>query len=263
MAFPTAAQPVNVEVNKFQPVLLSNQKVLCSMAPARFDAFVKVLGALDSSSSINVIKSEINQNINNGTAILQANVNDIINDLTLQILNPKKSLKLMKAIRGNNDVFIIDDEDNKRFIVTNGEIRAFLPKKIDDLTLDSSAPSFDQINMMGKILSIDKDIRSIIVNLIDSPHVDLLVYGDQIKAVHIPDTAVYTFSEFLSEKIDESNASMKLRCFSFLNIAGEKYQIALGEVAGKYWVGTIIDTGIATLTILENANIISDDNLLI
>jgi hypothetical protein len=125
------------------PLSISNYKpleenlIICQITPAKFDSFLKVLNVLvtdkASNDSLIIKESMITQNVSG--AIVSSNIEDIFEGkkIDLQIINPKKYLKLFKTFRNNNDIFIMDDAENSRFIISNGEIRLFLPKQIENL----------------------------------------------------------------------------------------------------------------------------------
>lgn len=258
--FPNAQQTSNA----FKPIIDKNQKVLCQLQPAKFDALVKTLNAFDIQTPISIQDSKIEQAINNGTAILNCDIVDIVGKITMDILSPRKYMRLLKAIKGNNDVFIIDDITNKRFIITNGDIKIFLPKQIEDFKITkSSLPDLSTINLMGNMITIDKDTKNIITSLIDIEYIDLLIYGNQLKGINVPDTAIYSFPQYITEKIDDVTAEIKLRSFSFLKVDGEDYQISLGNINNAYWLATVVNTSIVNINILEIVSPVSDETLLI
>jgi hypothetical protein len=260
--FPATQQ---TQINMFKPAIDQNQTILCKLPPAKFDALVKTLNVFDQQTPISVVDSKIEQSINNGTAILSCDITDIAGKINIDILTPKKHIKLMKSIKGNNDVFIIDDTVNKRFVITNGDIKIFLPKQIENFKPSSisNIPDLSSISLMGQTIIIDKDIKNIISSLIDTDHVDLLIYGNQLKGINVPDTAIYSFPQYVNEKIDDTTAELKLRSFSFLKVDGEDYQISLGNINSIYWLATVVNTGIINVNILETITAVSDETLLI
>jgi len=257
-------QQTQQTISTFKPVIDADQKILCQLQPAKFDALVKTLNAFDLQTPISIQDSKIEQAVNNGTAILSCDIADIVGKITMDILNPRKYIKLLKSIKGNNDVFIIDDTTNKRFIITNGDIKVFLPKQIESFKVSkSSIPDLSTIDSMGTTIIIDKDMRSIITSLISTEYIDLLIYENQLKGINVPDTAIYSFPQYVTEKIDDVTAEMKLRSFSFLKVEGEDYQISLGNLNNVYWLATVVNTSIVHINVLEVVNPVSDETLLI
>lgn len=263
MAFPD--QAATPPTNQFKPPLENSQKILCQLQPAVYDAFIKILSALDMNTPISIQNSKIEQSINAGTAILTTDITNIVKDITMDVLNPKKYIRLFKSIKGNNDVFIIDDDSNKRFIITNGKIKVFLPKQIEAFKADTSTlPDLSNIDTIGNAIMIDKDTKTIISSLQqETEYIDLLIYENQLKGINIPDTAIFSFPAYINEKIDEITAELKLRSFSFLNVVGETYQLSIGKNNEVYWLSTIINTNIVDINVLEIINPVSDETLLI
>ena len=262
MTFPE--QTTTPPTNQFVPPLESSQKILCQLQPAIYDAFVKILSALDINTPISIQNSKIEQSINAGTAILTTDITNIVKDITMDVLNPKKYIRLFKSIKGNNDVFIIDDDSNKRFIITNGKIKVFLPKQIEEFKANTAAlPDLSSITTIGNTIMIDKDTKAIISSLQDTEYVDLLIYDNQLKGINIPDTAIFSFPAYINENVDEITAELKLRSFSFLNVNGETYQLSIGKDNEIYWLSTVINTNIVDINVLEIINPVSDETLLI
>jgi len=233
--------------NTFTPSITEKQNIICQMSPAVYDSFVKMLSIIDDSDTIDINDSLICQNIKNGVGILQSNIHDLIStSLNLTILNPKKYVKLLKNIKGNNDVFFIDDDEYKRVIIYNGNIKVFLPKQLEDTKQTVTIPEFNEDNIIGNPIVIDKNIRSSILQLVsDNDSVELLVKDNQLKAVHSPATSVYIFDEYINENLDETNVDTILRSYIFLPINAEKYTIYLSKL-DSYWLVTECDLGFST-----------------
>lgn len=260
-----------LSITNFKP--LEDNAVLCQISPAKFDSLLKVLNVLISDKSSNesiVIKqSSITQSVNG--AIISCNVLDIFDDkkIDLQIINPKKYLKLFKMFKNNNDIFILDDSDNARFIVTNGEIKLFLPKQIESLVEEIKLP--DLGNFAGVCATkVDKTTRNIITGLAsDANYIDFLVQDNSLKGIHIPDTAIYLFNEFINDpksaKLDETNADLALRSVIYFSIPAEDYDINIGvdNSDGSYLLVTTCNTGFIKVTIFEPLEIVTGGNILI
>jgi hypothetical protein len=251
----------------FAPIIKTGQSPVCTMSPGKFDAFVKVLSVLDDHNVIIIENSEICQLINNGTAILMTDISNLINNgnkINLHILSPRKYIKYFKNIKGNSDISIIDDAPNQRYIVTNGDMTVYLPKQIETFTKDATPPDLTQIQPIGVTLEIDKETRNIISTMSnESVHVDLLIHENQFKAVYVPETAIFSFKQFVKEQIDDSIADLRLRSFSFLKVAGDEYKVTLGVINGNYWMMVLINTGFVVVSILETLQPVSDEKLII
>lgn len=246
--------------------------IICQITPAKFDSFLKVLNVLvtdkASNDSLIIKESMITQNVSG--AIVSSNIEDIFEGkkIDLQIINPKKYLKLFKTFRNNNDIFIMDDAENSRFIISNGEIRLFLPKQIENLVEAVKVP--DLTNCEGLCtIKIDKATRNIITGLSsEASYVDYLIQEDVLKGIHVPDTAIYLFSDYINDakaaKLDETNADLALRSVAFLSIPAEDYEIAIGKQAdGSYISVTNCNTGFIKVDVFESLEIATGGNILI
>lgn len=256
--------------DSFKPNTNENQNIICELTPATFDALVKVLSLLDDSNAIYIRDSIICQSIKNGVAILNADITPIVstnenneNKVNLTILNPKKYLKLFKNIKGNSNVFIIDDIENKRLIIMNEIIKIFLPKQIEETIDNIDLPDMNNCNVIGEPVEVDKTSRNtIIMTGSEAKHYNLLIQSNQLKGVYIPETAIILFDKFAKENIDESNCELILKSFAFLSIPAEKYTLYLGEVDGKHWLATTCNIGFMEINIYENLTVYSDEVLI-
>jgi len=277
--FNIPTQPSDIEPTDVSPLSLTNFKpleentVICQITPAKFDSLLKVLNVLISDKSSNdslVIKDSLITQNSSG-AIISANIEEIFENkkIDLQIINPKKYIKLFKTFKNNNDIFIIDDPTNSRFIVTNGEIKLFLPKQIDSLVESIKLPDLSNYEGVCSI-KIDKSTRNIIVGLAsEAPYVDFLIQEDHLKAVYVPDTAIYLFSDYITDqkasKLDETNADLALRSVAYFSIPAEEYEISIGKqkLDDTYVASMICNTGFIKINIIENLEIATGGNILI
>lgn len=264
----TAVPPLSI--SNYKP--LDESLIICQITPAKFDSFLKVLNVLvtnkTSNDSLIIKESLISQNISG--AITSSNIEDIFEGkkVDLQIINPKKYLKLFKTFRNNNDIFIMDDVENSRFIISNGEIRLFLPKQIENLVESVKIPDLSSCEGLCSI-KIDKTTRNIITGLSnEAPYIDYLIQENVLKGIHIPDTAIYLFPDYINDakaaKLDETNADLALRSIAFLSIPAEDYEIAIGkQTDGSYISLTNCNTGFIKVDVFESLEIATGGNILI
>jgi len=142
--------------------------VLTSINPAEFDSLIKILNILEKQDAIIIEDSKICQSINKGATIISTDLEDIIG----------KNINMHMAIKGNANVDIIDDDEQKRYVVTNGIVKVFLPKQAEELSVDSRPPDLSTFAPIGKSVEISK--------LGESEYCELLVHQNQMKGVYIP-----------------------------------------------------------------------------
>jgi len=252
----------------FAPPMQPGQYLICKISPGKFDAFVKILSILNEKNVIIINNSNICQSINNGSAIVTANLSNLIDSsntaISLHILNPKKYLKYFKNIKGEADIHFINDTKNERYIVSNGDMSIYLPKQIEALEGDATPPDLSMAEPIGQTIEIDKEVRSIITTMAsDSANIDLLIHENQLKGIYIPETAVYSFKDYIKDQVDDTNAQLKLRAYSFLQVPGDTYKVSIGKVGDMFWSLTFVNTGLVTISVLENLQPVSDENLII
>lgn len=262
----TATQPILPTTPS--PELEPGQTILCKIPPAKFDAFVKVLGLLDDKNIINIQSSQICQSINGGTAILKTNIAGLVDNssINLHILSPKKYIKAFKAIKGNNDIFIIDDPNNARFIVRTGNLKLWLPKQIEELQADASPPDLSEMTPIGTQVTIQKEERSQITSLMtDGNKINLLIQQGNMLGYSIPELLENNFAQYGNIEVSETKAELKLTSLAFLCIPTEGDSVlTLGSSrTGDHWLHTKITTSIIDIEVLEALVITQDDKLLI
>ncbi len=226
---------------------------ICALDGDKFESLFKILSIFEKSEAITINSSTIKQQFN--TATVTCNIKDIIGPgINLQILNPKKYIKLLKAFTKKSKKITIS-EDGERYVISNNEINIYCPKQIDKFSFLTPSLGNLEITGLGVDIRVDKDVRKTIKQLAaDTDFVDLLIHRSQIKAVSIPETAIYKFDGYVNEDIDDSNCDFRLRVYTIFEIEGETYNIALGiDKSDNYWVRSVIDTGLVQIAIDENA----------
>ena len=89
-----------------------------------------------------------------------------------------------------------------------------------------------------------------------------------MKAIHVPDTAIYLFSDYVSDlkasTLDETNADLALRSISYFSIPAEDYEISIGKQPDGSFVSAMsCNTGFIKISVVENLEIATGGNILI
>jgi hypothetical protein len=247
-------------------------KTIASFTPAKFDALIKILSLFDKSNeSIKISESTIIQPFQSAVAIADCSQLFDEQEVTLEIVQPKKYIKLLKNFRNNDNINIIDDGENNRYVITNNEIKLFLPKKAEVTTDDDDLlPNFEGSQVTYGI-NIDKETAKQLSGLSnDSEYIEYLIQDNQLKGIHIPDTAIYLFANFLKDaeakKLDETNADVMLKTGVFLSIPADDYGIEIGQLKdGRYFSITNCNTGLiqVSVKVIEILEETTGGNLLI
>jgi hypothetical protein len=260
--------------NAFTPNV-NEKKIIAVISPGNYDNMIKILQVLNKDKGDDAIiirNSMITQS--QADCIIEANMSSVLKNkagelVSLDIINPKKYIKLLEQFKSQDDIFIIDDNENSRYIITNGEVRLFLPKQ-DSKIEAQEAENFDMTNAQSICtLEVDKDIRRIVKNLAkDQDYIDYLIQDNQVKAIHIPDTAVYTFPNFKNDekaqKLDETNSDMTLRSGNFLPVEADNYMIYIITL-GKDKYASVADCkvgGKIDIRVTELCDLCTGGNLL-
>jgi len=260
-----------LSVSAFKP-LIAEDNIICQISPAKFDSLLKVLNVLINEKSSNdslIIKDSTITQAFSG-AIISSNIQEVFdNDKTnLQIINPKRHIKLFRNFKNNNNVFILDDSENSRFIITNGEVKLFLPKQMETLVEEVVIPDLSNCTELCSI-KVDKSTRNIIIGLAsDVDYIEYLIQDDLLKAIHIPNTAIYLFNEYINDpkaaKLDETNADLALRSTVYFPILAEDYELNLGKTPeSNYVLVTRCNTGFIKVDVFEQLEVSTGGNILI
>lgn len=244
---------------------------ICTIQPEQWKNLGSVLKPINNQGSINIRSSGIYQDINNGVAILMANVASLIgDDIDLDIMNPNKHIKLFKLLESDDlDVDIYDDDQNSQYIATNGKVRIFLPKQIASVSPEENKPSYDGFVKYGEDITLDKDNKKEIEiimkadSTIDS--IDLLLKDGQLMGFEVKETGVYLFPDYTDQTTLNSQTCDKvLKSFAFMNIPGEEFELMLGQYTGedRYALLTNIKTGFSVITLHEELEENNGDNIL-
>lgn len=254
------------EVDAYKP--LETQAQIVEISPGKFDNLTKVLDILrqNKPSSITIKGSYIFEGVSG--AIIVADVKQIFDgkEIDFQITDPKKHVDLFKSFKGNNNIFILDDPENTRFILTNGPIKIFLPKQVDQLVAETSAPDTSQAQSICA-KGVSKDIRDEIKSIgRHSNAIEYLIQDNSIKAMHIPDTGIYRFEEFIKDpkvaKLDETNADLVLKSELFLPVESDNYNITICKLpGGEYLSITECNSGLVKMWIFEQLEETTGGNL--
>lgn len=253
----------------FSDTKTSGEKLLVSFSPAKFDTLIKVLGLFNKSAdSIKITNGNIVQKY--GPATINADVSTLFDDqpVDFEIVQPNKYIKLFKTFKNNTDISIIEDNSNNRYIITNGEIKLFLPKQAQVASDDTLLPDFEDCTQLWEI-KIDKETSKQLIALSGSSnYVEYLIQDEKLKGIHVPDTAIFVFSEFLIDPkakiLDETNAEQTFKTGTFLKIDAEDYTINIGKLKnGNHFSITNCNTGLIGVNIFETLEVSTGGDLFI
>ena len=253
------------EVDAYKP--LETQQQIAEISPAKFDNLTKVLDILrqNRTEAISIKGSYIHEVVSG--SVIVADVTSIFEvDINFQITDPKKHVDLFKQFKGNNNIFILDDPENTRYILTNGPIKIFLPKQIDQLVAEASAPDISDSQTLSQKM-FTKDTRDEVRALgKHSNSVEFLLQGNQIKAMHIPDTGIYRFEEYIKDpgvaKLDETNADLVLKSELFLPVDSDSYKVTIvKKPTGEFLSVTECNAGLIKMWIFEQLEETTGGNL--
>lgn len=235
-----------------------DDNVIKKIIPAKWEAFLEILDFLtkDSDEPV-IIKNSVIMYPYKGGSIIKADLTEVFDDgsMNLHISSPKKWTKLFKTLKDNN-VYILD-EDSK-FIVTNGQIKLFLPKQLNSYVNNLSFPSFADTEQVCELV-VQKESRDKILRLgKDVQYIEFLIQDGKFKSVNVPNTAIFILPEYVkdpdAQKLTNGNADLTLRSTVFLPYPADTYQLLIGRnlVKDSYFAYTICKTSLAKIELYES-----------
>ena len=232
--------------------------IIKKIIPAKWEAFLEILDFLtkDSDEPV-IIKDSVIMYPYKGGSIIKANLTEVFDDdaMNLHISSPKKWTKLFKTLRENN-VYILD-EDSK-FIVTNGQIKLFLPKQLNSYVSTLTFPDLKETEQVCESI-IQKESRDKILRLgKDVQYIEFLIQNSKFKSINVPNTAIFILPEYVkdpdAQKLTSNNADLTLRSTVFLPYPADTYQLYIGRnlIKDSYFAYTICKTSLATIELYES-----------
>lgn len=233
---------------------------LCELDVNKFDALQKIVQFLENCEHVLIRNGSINHYVN--SVIVSVDLTELLgDDFNLDIINPKKYTKLFKSMVRKN-IKLYDDSEMNRYIISNNEIKLFLPK-LAKTNSDNENLRIDNLKPVGGAIKI-KDNKKSIKTFIGSGEVKLLLHEKQLKGVLVDDVGIYQFPEHEDDNFQESECET-LVSYGFLNVDAAEYLVQLGKDSNsKYWLVTTINfESNINLLLMENVCKKDIDNLLI
>lgn len=229
-------------VENKEPEEIPSGEILKKIPPQKWEAFTTILEFLtrDSDDAV-IVNDSIITHILKSSGILKVDLTEVFDNekINLHISSPKKWVRLFKMMK-NENIFIINETN--MFIVTNGQIKLFLPKQISSVVTDAEFPDFIKTETICNFI-LQKESRDKILNLGKSvTYIEFLLQNNLLKCINIPNTAIYILPEFIKDadarKLTSATADITLRTSSFLPYSSETYNIIIGksQVSDSYFM---------------------------
>lgn len=216
-----------------EKTITADNAILKKIPPAKWDALITILDFLtkESDDSVIIDKSIIFYSYRGGS-IIRVDLTEIFDgqEINLHISSPKKWTRLFKALK-NNNIYILDDEN--KFIVTDGQIKLFLPKQLNSVIHNLSMPDFTKSETICSS-TIQKDTRDKVLKLgKDVEFLEFLIKDKKLTSFNIPNTAILILPEFVKDETSQSltnkNADLVLRAQTFLPYNSDIYKLIVGK----------------------------------
>lgn len=248
-----------------------DENIIGEISPGGFDNIMKILRVLIRSSSVSSILIRQSKIVQEAGYFLDADMTEILNYnnsyIDLDITNPGKVVKKFEELRSNGNIFILNDEDNNRYIVTNGQVKLYLPKQDQEVSQEVQNYDLNNSQIVAQ-KNINKNIRNTIRNLAkEADYIEYLIQDEALKAISVPD-GVFVFNEYINDqdanKLDETNADLTLRSSTFLPIEAEEYNLYLVKLSDDNYVSvSTCRVGQVPIQITESCDITTGGNLII
>lgn len=235
--------------NRPQFQLQPGQEEICCLSPESFDGLSTTLDVFKEAEVINIINSVVGQNLSSTSAIYaKSDIHDLLGDmeLTLSIPSPASTLVWFKEVRGDKDVLIIKDDNNKQLIITNSYLTSFVPY---DESLNNYVPPIDDndLQQVGNEITVNdldgESIKKLAGSVDDSKIYLLLDDNKQLQAIQCDNRGIFPFPEFAGTSINFETAAHRLKVSRLLPIkCNSYYKLSISEGDDKFWLLTESDT---------------------
>lgn len=231
--------------------------VIKKIPPAKWEGLLNVLDFLtkDSDDSI-IIKDSVILYGYKGGSVIRADLSEIFDGekINLHISSPKRWTRLFKTLK-ESDIYIIDDEN--KFIVTNEQIKLFLPKQLNSVVSTLDFPSFNNCETLCDLI-IQKDTRNTVLQLGNGfQYLEYLIKENQLRCISVPNTAVFILPEYVKDEetqnLTSANADLTLRTQVFLPYPSDMYRVVLGRnlMSDSYFTHTMCKSSLMSIEIYE------------
>jgi len=241
---------------------------LCTIQPEQWKNLGLVLKPISDQGTINIRESSIYQDINSGVAILFTDIKSLVGDgINFDIMNPSKQVKLFKLLETcDNDIQIMEDVENEQYVVSNNQIRIYLPKQTEKISPIVNKPDYEGLVYIGEPIKLDKSNRREIDVFIKSENskdaIKLLIKDDQLVGFEKKETGVYLFPGYTQYlNLTSSNTDFTLKSLAFMLIQGEEFTIRIGKFPDdRYLLITDINTGFLEMSLNEEVDLSGDSD---
>lgn len=234
-----------------------SENVIKKIPPAKWEGLINILDFLTKNSDDSiVIKDSVILYSYRGGSIIKVDLNEIFDGekINLHISGPKKWTRLFKTLRDSN-IFIVDD-DNK-FIVTNEQIKLFLPKQLSSIVQTLEFPSLSECETVCESI-LQKDDREKVLTLgKELTYIEYLIKSSNLKCINIPNTAVYILPEYIkdeeAQQLTTSNSDLTLRTQVFLPYPSDTFKLLIGHnlISNSYFSYTVCKSNLITIELYE------------
>jgi hypothetical protein len=219
-------------------------KVIATINSAIYSGLVKILSMLaqgkESIDIISIDKGELKDISEHG--FVYANLKELFNENSIDILNPVYATKLMKLLKGGDQFHFLDDEENNRYHITNTIASISIPKAAEKRVYE-----LPEIGEKLFEIELDNDTVATISEaqkMLEAEHVTLEIYDNKIIGLNINNDYEYKLDPNI--QIEDKSQIKKFKIFDFMPLKAQEYIYQLYKKDNEYWIKIIMD-----LTLIE------------
>lgn len=179
--------------------------------------------------------------INNGVLIdatvngfLKADLTKLFGENSIDILHPSHATKLMKLLKGGNEIYFIDDEENNKYVITNTIASISIPKAFEKklITIPEIGEKLSTVTLGSDIVNAIFEAKK----MLDAEYVTIHLIDNKIAAISINNDYEY--------KIDANadlNQSKKYKLYDFMPLKSQVYRYEVYKNGGDIWIKIIMN----------------------
>ena len=228
-------------------------KVIATINSALYSGLVKILGTLsqgkDSSDIISIDNGVLTDATVNG--FLRADLSDLFDKNSIDIMNPAYTSKLMKLLKGGDKFHFLNDEENNKYHITNNIASISTLKAASKRVI-----SIPEIGELKSSVELDSDVVNTIADaqkMLEAEYVTLHIVDDKLVALDINNDYEYKFDS----SADLSKAE-KYKMYDFMPLKAQEYKLEIYKTGDSVWIKTIMDLSLIEAEYFEKLTAIGE-----
>jgi len=211
-------------------------KTIATINSALYSGLTKILGTLsqgkETSDIVTIDKGVLTDTTTNG--FLKADLSELFDKNSIDILNPAYTTKLMKLLKGGDKFYFLDDEENNKYHITNTIASISILKASTSRVID-----IPEIGELKSSIELDSDVINTIADaqkMLEAENVTLHFKDDKLVALDINNDYEY---KFVTDA--DLSDSVKYKLYDIMPLKAQEYKFEIYKKDNDLWLKNIMD----------------------